>query len=66
MEDDTTRAPDEKHFPGDASREGLRELDEHPHHATTEHTAASHPSKAHFDETASDVHRPGNLPYEKT
>jgi hypothetical protein len=65
MDDDTTNAPDEKHFPGDASRKGLRELDEHQHHETTEHTAASHPSKATFDETASEVHRAGNPPYEK-
>ena len=46
--------------PGEASREGLRELDAgHPHHASTEHTAAVHPNGPKFDETASEVHRGG-------
>jgi hypothetical protein len=52
--------------PGEASREGLRELEEgHPHHGTTSHTPAPHPSGPKFDETASEVHRAGQLPYEK-
>jgi hypothetical protein len=45
---------------GEASREGLRELEQgHPHHETTAHTPASHPSGKKFDETPSEVHRGG-------
>ena len=58
---------DKDHFsPAKASRKGLRELEEgHPHHGTTAHTTALRPSGPKFDETASEVHRTGNLPYEK-
>jgi hypothetical protein len=46
--------------PAEASREGLREIEEgHPHHGTTGHTPAPHPSGSKFDETASEVHRGG-------
>jgi len=46
--------------PAEASREGLRELEAaHPHHDTTAHTPAKHPSGPKFDETASEVHRGG-------
>jgi len=52
--------------PGEASREGLRELDEgHPHHGSTAHTPAPHPSGSKFDETASEVHRGVGKPNEK-
>ena len=51
--------------PAEASREGLRELEKgHPHHGTTAHTPAPHPSGPKFDERASEVHR-GGLPGEK-
>jgi hypothetical protein len=43
--------------PAEASREGLRELDEHKHHGTTAHTSPPHPSGPKFDETPSEVHR---------
>jgi len=51
----------EEHLsPGEASREGLRELEDgHAHHGTTAHTPAPHPSGAKFDERASEVHRGG-------
>jgi hypothetical protein len=54
---------DEAHpSPAEASREGLRELEEgHPHHDTTAHTPAKHPSGPKFDETPSEVHRGGKL-----
>ena len=46
--------------PGEASREGLRELDaERPHHGSTAHTPAAHPNGPKFDESASEVHRGG-------
>jgi hypothetical protein len=49
--------------PAEASREGLRELEEgHPSHETTAHTPAPHPSDAKFDERASEVHRGTNSP----
>jgi hypothetical protein len=52
--------------PGEASREGLHELDEgHPHHGSTAHTPAPHPSGPKFDETPNEVHRGGPLPNEK-
>jgi hypothetical protein len=56
----------EPRSPEEASREGLRELEEsHPHHATTGHTPAQHPSGPKFDETPSEVHRGGPLPNQK-
>jgi hypothetical protein len=58
---------DKKHFsPGEASREGLRQLEEgHPHHGSTAHTPAPQPGGSKFDETASEVHRGGQVPNEK-
>ena len=44
--------------PAEASREGLRQLEDgKPHHDTTAHTTPPHPSGATFDETASETHR---------
>jgi hypothetical protein len=51
--------------PGEASREGLRELDEHAHHGTTAETPASHSSGPKFDERASEVHRGTHVPEKK-
>jgi hypothetical protein len=51
--------------PGEASREGLRELDEHAHHGTTAHTPGKHPSGAKFDEAPSEVHRGTHVPEKK-
>lgn len=57
---------DKRPTPGEASREGLRELDEQGHHhETTAHTPPVHPHGAEFDETAGEIHRGGPLPYEK-
>ena len=55
----------EPHTPAEASREGLRELDNHEHHNTTAHTPAQHSSGPKFDETPSEVHRGGPLPNQK-
>jgi hypothetical protein len=56
----------EHQSPAEASREGLRELEEgHPQHGTTAHTPAQHPSGPKFDETPSEAHRGGPLPNEK-
>lgn len=60
---------DKEHLspPAQASREGLRELEEgRKHHGTTAHTPAPHPNGAKFDEAATEVHRGGVIsPNEK-
>jgi hypothetical protein len=52
--------------PAEASRQGLRDLDEgRREHGSTATTPAKHPNGPKFDETASEVHRGGPLADEK-